>query len=66
MQVKEEEEAEVERKFAESFVWNLQCQVYEVEVVEVVWRSLVGGQEFELVEVGAYWLGKGGIVSKSR
>ena len=54
--MKEEEEAEVERNFAESFGWNLQCQVYEVEVVEVVWRSLVGGQEFELVEVGAYWL----------
>ena len=54
--MKKEEEAEVGRNFAESSGWNLQCQVYEVEVAEVVWRSLVGGQEFELVEVGAYWL----------
>ena len=54
--MKEEEEVKVERKFAESSELNLQCQVYEVEVAEVVWRSLVGGQEFELVKVGAYWL----------
>ena len=52
--MKAEEEAEVERKFAESSELNLQCQVCEVEVVVVVWRSLMGGQEFELVEVGAY------------
>ena len=59
MQVKEEEEAEVERKSVESSELNLQCQVCEVEVTEVVWRSLVGGQEFALVEMGAYWLGEG-------
>ena len=54
MQVKEAEEEEGERKVVESPEWNLQCQVYEVEVVVVVWQSLMGGQEFELVEVGAY------------
>ena len=54
--MKEAEEEEDERKVVESSGWNLRCQVYEVEVAEVVWRSLVGGQEFELVEVGAYWL----------
>ena len=54
--MKEEEEAEVEKDFVESFDWIVLWLVCEVEVAEVVWRSLVGGQEFELVEVGAYWL----------
>ena len=52
--MKEAEEEEDERKVVESSEWNLQCQVYEVEVVVVVWRNLMGGQEVALVEVGAY------------
>ena len=57
--MKEEEEAEVEKDFVESFEWIVLWLVCEVEVAEVVWQSLVGGQEFALVEMGAYWLGEG-------
>ena len=57
--MKEEEEAVVEKDFVESFEWIVLWLVCEVEVAEVVWRSLVGGQEFVLVEMGAYWLEEG-------
>ena len=56
MLVKEEEEAEAKRSVLqlESFRCVVLCWKCEVEVAEVVCRSLVGCQEFALVEMGAF------------